>query len=394
MKNIYPKRKIKVCHIIAKMVYGGASIGTLHLAEKLDPEIFDCTIIYGSQSENEGRLLDNNIRKEVHYIALSEMVREINLIKDYQTILKLVTIIRKNHYDIVHTHGSKAGVIGRIAAAVARVPAILYTVHGWGLKAGNFFTRTIFRLIEKLVASFTTMLLFQTSSDMEEAASFNIGVKKQYYFIGNGVDLNRFLSYDKERSQKIRSNFKLGKNKIIGSVGRVSYQKNPYGFVNIAKAVLKRRRDVIFLYIGGGELLDDVRTTIKRNHLSDNIIFAGVRDYIPEIIANFDIFILPSRWEGMPRSLIEAMIMAKPVIVSKIDGINEIVQHGKNGYLVSPDNINEFSNLINYTLNNGDISLELGNNAKKTAQKYDFANVIAVTEHIYRQSVEEGYKIN
>ena len=376
-------KTIKVCHIIAKMVYGGASIGTLHLAEKLDPKIFDCTIIHGFQSENEGRLFHKNTRKTVKYISLSEMVREINLIKDFQTFLKLVRIIKKHRYDIVHTHGSKAGVIGRIAAAVARVPAILYTVHGWGLKAGNFFTRTIFRFIEKVVASFTTVLLFQTTSDMEEAGKYNIGTRNQYYLIGNGVYLTPFLFYNKQKSKKIRSALISPKKHVVGTIGRVSAQKNPRGFIEIVQKVLEKQSDILFLFVGGGELLREMQQTLNDLGLSSNIIFTGVRTDVPELLANFDVFILPSLWEGMPRSVIEAMAMAKPVIVYDIRGIDEIIVDGENGFIVSVNDTSAFADRILYLLNNPVKTKVMGYNGFLKAKEFDYENVIERVGQIY-----------
>ncbi|KPK73629.1 hypothetical protein AMJ87_01000, partial [candidate division WOR_3 bacterium SM23_60] len=146
------------------MVYGGASLGTLHLAERVDPKVFHSTIICGLQSENEGDLFDTIQQRGVNVIIIPEMVREIDPRKDFVTLTKLIAIFKKYRYDIVHAHGSKAGVIGRIAAAIARVPVILYTVHGWGLKAGTIVTRVLFRCIERVVSHFTTRILFQTHS--------------------------------------------------------------------------------------------------------------------------------------------------------------------------------------------------------------------------------------
>jgi len=367
------------------MVYGGASIGTLHLAEKLDPELFECTIIHGFQSENEGNLLQGRGNSAVQFIAVPEMVREIDIVKDFKTLLKLVSIFKKNRYDIVHTHGSKAGVIGRVAAAVARTPAVLYTVHGWGLKAGNPLTRGLFRFIEKLVASFTTILLFQTKSDMDEAALYDIGNAKKYVYIGNGINLGAFRNINQIKVNKVHSELKIGSRHVVGTIGRVSAQKNPEGFIKIAQSVLKKRNDVMFFFIGGGEMLDLMRAKIKALKLEDRIIFTGMKSNIPEILANFDVFILPSLWEGMPRSLIEAMTMSKPVIVYNISGIHEIVVDGKNGFIIPLNDTNKFADSILHLIDNPSIAQTMGQFGLIKAKEYDYSFVVEKIGNLYRK---------
>jgi glycosyltransferase involved in cell wall biosynthesis len=367
------------------MVYGGASLGTFHLAERVAPGVFHSTVICGLQSENEGKLFDIMQKRRVTVIMIPEMVREINPLKDFVTLMKLTAIIKKYRYDIVHVHGSKAGAIGRLAAAIARVPVILYTVHGWGLKAGIFASRVVFRSIERAVSHLTTKILFQTQSDMDEAYVHKIGSRKQYVLIGNGIDLEAFLNYNRERSRVVRRELGITNRKVVGTVGRVSEQKNPIGFIKIATQVLKQRQDVVFIFIGGGELLHSMRDKVRQAGLSKNILFIGPRDDVAEIVADFDIFILPSLWEGMPRSVIEAMVLSKPVVVHDIGGIHEIVQDNDNGFIIPVDQHREFAERILHLLRDENLCMSVGREARKTAKRYDFNKVIRKTESIYTE---------
>lgn len=377
--------KIKVCHIITKMVYGGASLGTLHLVESLDIKRFQSSVICGVQSENEGSLLNNIDGKKFDIIIVPEIVREINPIKDIIAFLKLIHIIKIHKYDIIHTHGSKAGVIGRLVAAFSRVPIILFTVHGWGLKAGSFFVCRIFRLIEKILSIFTTKILFQTKADMDEAFAYKIGKQSQYVLIGNGINLHPFFNYNKKIAEQIRKELKLENKKIVGTVGRVSAQKNPIGFINIAQEVLNKRQDTTFVFVGGGEMLAEMRRLVKDIDLEKSIIFTGVRDDIPEIMSIFDIFILPSLWEGMPRSVIEAMALSKPVIVNKIGGIDEIVKDGKNGLVVSVYQTDQFAKKIRFLLDNPKICRQMGKLGELKAKEFDFSKVVKKIKNLYIQ---------
>lgn len=385
MKLSCSERKIEVCHIITKMVYGGASLGTLHLAERVDPAVFHSTIICGYQSENEGDLSAIMRQRHVDVIVIPEMVREIDPRKDFVTFLRLIALFKKHRYTIVHAHGSKAGAIGRLAAAIARVPVILYTVHGWGLKAGAFMPRVFFRFVERGVSHFTTSILFQTHSDMQEAERHRIGSMEQYVWIGNGIDLQSFSTYDKERSVAVARELGIAHQKVVGTVGRVSEQKNPVGFVSIARRVLQVRRDVVFVFIGGGELLHYMRTQLKQEGFENKILFIGPRDDVAEVMSHFDVFVLPSLWEGMPRSVLEAMALSKPVVVHDIGGIREVVENNKSGFIVPLNECNTFADKICHLLKDEQLRLNMGRQAEITAQKYDFKQVIRRTEIIYSQ---------
>lgn len=386
MKKISTKqshRKIRVCHIITKMVYGGASLGTLHLVQSLDAKRFQCSIICGMQSDNEGSLLNSIEDRKVDIIMLPEIVREINPAKDFTALIKLVRIIHMNRYDIIHTHGSKAGFIGRLAAAISGVPIVLFTVHGWGLKAGSFFVCRIFRMIERILAMFTTKILFQTRADIAEARLYRIGKRSQYILIGNGINLQPFVNFDKDIAKQLKKKLNLGNKRIVGTVGRVSAQKNPVGFLTVAQESLREKSDVIFLFVGGGEMLEEMRMLVKELNLEKNIIFTGVRYDIPEVMANFDVFILPSLWEGMPRSVIEALALSKPVVAYRVGGLEEIIKDGENGLIISLNQTDKFVEGVRFLLENPAICKKMGRIGKTMVERYDFSHVVEKTEALY-----------
>ena len=189
--------RIKVCHFITKMVYGGASIGTLRLAQDMDPSVIHSTIVCGRQSRDEGNLLEDIEKKSFDTVVIPEIVREINPIKDITALIKAVRFMKSERFDIIHAHGSRAGVISRLAAAVCRVPVVLYTVHGWSLKAGLSLT-SLFMWVERILALITSKILFQTKADWSEGIQHRIGKLEQYVLIGNGVALEDFFAADRK----------------------------------------------------------------------------------------------------------------------------------------------------------------------------------------------------
>jgi glycosyltransferase involved in cell wall biosynthesis len=240
-----------------------------------------------------------------------------------------------------------------------------------------------------MLAFITGKILFQTRSDLDEAIHYKIGRPDQYVLIGNGVALDDFFRVDQKKIRNKRKELSIGNLKVVGTVGRVSVQKNPVGFVHIAEEVLSKRKDVMFLFVGGGELLEKVQNIVMELGLGDRIIFTGFRRDIPEIMANFDVFILPSFWEGMPRSVIEAMALSKPVVVHGIGGIDEVVENGKNGYIVSIDHTSDFAEKICLLLDNGRMRREMGKAGKIKARAYDFGSIVRKTAQLYRKLSRE-----
>ena len=383
------ERRIRVCHFITKMVYGGASIGTLRLAQDMDLSVFKSAIVCGCQSSGEGNLLNDTREKRFDAVVMPEIVREINPVKDLRAFAKVVRFLKSGRYDIVHAHGSRAGVISRLAAGFCRVPVVLYTVHGWSLKAGFSLTALLMR-VERMLAFITDKILFQTRSDLDEAIHYRIGRPDQYVLIGNGVALKDFFHVDQKRVREKRKELNIDNRKVVGTVGRVSAQKNPVGFVNIAREVLSKRKDVVFLFVGGGELLEKVQNTVRESGLADRIVFTGFRRDIPEIMANFDIFMLPSLWEGMPRSVIEAMALSKPVVVHGIGGIDEVVENGKNGFIVPIDQTSDFAEKICLLLGSGRMRREMGRAGKIKARAYDFDSIVRKTAQLYIRLSQEA----
>lgn len=220
---------------------------------------------------------------------------------------------------------------------------------------------------------------------MNKAFTYKIGKQSQYVLIGNGINLQPFLNYNKKIAEQIRKKLKLENKKTVGTVGRVSAQKKPVGFINIAQEVLKKRQDTTFVFVGGGEMLAEMKRLVKDIDLEKGIVFTSVRDEIPEVMSIFDIFILPSLWGGMPRSLIEAMSLSIPVIVNKIGGIEKIVKDGENGLVIPADQTEQFAEKVSFLLDNPKICRKMGKRGNSDTKNYDFSKVVRKTKNLYIQ---------
>jgi len=317
---------IKVAHIITRLDFGGAQGNTLYTAAHLDRTRFAVTLLTGP-----GGALDAKADAAVTQFV-PELRREINPVYDLLAVPALYRRLKALSPDIVHTHSSKAGIVGRLAAVAAGVPVILHTFHGFGFHHGqNFLVRNFYITLEKFCARFCARLIFVSRDNMETARTLGIGRPEQYELIRSGVKLSGYPA-GISREQK-RAALGLPPDAlVVVSLGNAKPQKNPGHFLAAAARLLPSRPGVRFIFVGGGEDLERLRAGAGTLGLADKCIFTGWRDDSAEILAAADIFAMTSLWEGLPRSLVEALKTGLPSVCYRADGVADILKDGVNGY--------------------------------------------------------------
>lgn len=285
------------------------------------------------------------LRKEGYNIETIPIERSLNLVSHFRSVIILTQFLKKNKFDIIHVHSPIAALIGRVAARLASVPMVIYTAHGFYFHDEMpYIKKTFFILLEKWAGRFTHVLLTQSQEDAIFAKQENLISKGTIYSIGNGVNADVFKPKNIEIRNKIRRQLGVPKNAfVIGIIARLVKEKGVCEFLNAAIKASEENNRIYFLVIG--ERLDsdhaqEVSHVITRakDKLADKIIFLGQREDIPELISIMDVFCLPSWREGMPRSIIEAMMMGKAVIATNIRGSREEVLDGKTGFLLPTRN--------------------------------------------------------
>jgi glycosyltransferase involved in cell wall biosynthesis len=282
-----------------------------------------------------------SLRKEGIPVEVVEMAREFSPFRDVVSFFALLRCFRKYRFDVIHTHTPKAGLLGPIAAKVARVPVVVHTVHGLLFHDRMpSWKRWLFWLPEKITAVFSDFLLLQSSEDVATAASSGLCSKRKITYLGNGIDVVTFSS-SQPRGSRRSAREKIGVSDtdvVIGTVGRLVYEK---GFADLFAAVaelIERHKSWKFLIIGpkeNGHRHDAVPASqMEALSRTGSVIFLNWRDDVSRWYAAMDIFVLPSHREGVPRACMEAAAMELPVIATDIRGCREVVKHNETGILV------------------------------------------------------------
>lgn len=325
---------IRVAHVITKMAIGGAQETAIATCVELRAPAFEQVIFSGAEIDAEGNLSDEARRQGVDVRSAPGLVGPIRPLRDLRAAWTLARLLREWRPDVVHTHSSKGGFVGRLAARLARTPHVVHTVHGWSFNDDmSQRLRSLIVGVERLSARITDVLVVVSSSDIPKGLGRKIGRARQYVLIRNGIDLASFEASE-DVSATRRSLGVPEEGLLVGTVGRLADQKDPLLMVDAFAKVLVEMPEATFVWVGDGPLRHAAAQRAEALGIEDRFRIAGVRRDVPEVLAALDLFALSSRWEGLPRTITEAMASGTPVVATSVDGTVEVIDDGRTGVLV------------------------------------------------------------
>ncbi len=381
---------IKVVHIITKLELGGAQQNTLYTVSHLDKEKFIPILITGS----EGLLIDDAKRLGVEAYFLPSLVREINPVKDITALLdirRLLLRIKSSSLSpiIVHTHSSKAGIIGRWAAYLAGIPVIIHTFHGYGFNDyQSFLKRQLFIFLERLTARITTRFIAVSKNNIKAGINAGIFKSNDVELIRSGIDISEYKDIKIDKAKKKQELGIEPDKPLIGMIACFKPQKAPLDFIKAAYIVHQKMPDVRFIVAGDGELRPVIEELINSLRLGDRIKLLGFRRDIPEIMKCLDVFVLTSLWEGLPRVILQAMAAGIPVVATAVDGSSEVVKNGINGFLIKPGDVEEISEKIIYILQKPQDLKFKDSDFKSIFDEFDISLMVKKQEELYERLVK------
>jgi glycosyltransferase involved in cell wall biosynthesis len=392
-KQLHNRKKI--IHVITRLDKGGSAEDTIVLASGMSKD-YDVILVKGSSSEStmspeeEHTLLEGVVAAQhngVKIITLPSLVRRISPINDLKAFWKLFMIFRKENPDIVHTHTSKAGLLGRWAAFLARVSSIVHTPHGHVFYGYfNIILTTSFIVAEMISALITDKIIAVSNREREEQLERGVGHREKFITIYSGVGLDRIVDLNVDIKVKKKVLGIPEDYHVIGTVGRLVRIKGHRYLIEAAKGVIERFPKTIFVFIGDGDLKEVLEAQGEALGIRKNIIFTGWRNDVAELLYTFDIFALPSLNEGMGKVLVEAMAARKPIVASRTGGIIDLVSDDINGILVPPKDPDALCRGILQLLTNQDLAERLGKYGRNmVCPNFDTSTMIHKTEKIYEE---------
>jgi glycosyltransferase involved in cell wall biosynthesis len=376
--------RLRVLNVITHLDAGGATDAALNACAYLDHDRFAPKLVCGPSPEEEGDVKGRADDLGVEVVTIPTLGRSIDPIRDVRSLRALRRLFRAFRPDIVHTHSSKAGFLGRLAARRELVPAVVHTVHGWSFH--DFMprrNRAVFVGLERVAAKWTDRIVTVSELDRSKGLAAGIGSLELYSVIHELNDLEPFLGAD-DAPATSRAGLGLPTDApVIGTVGRLSDQKDPLTFVRAAAAVVTEIPEARFVMVGHGPLRSQVERLVGDLGLGDRFLLTGVRADVPAILRSFDVFLLTSLWEGMPLVIPQAMACRVPVVVSTADGNRELIRDGDNGLLVPLNSPEQFARGVVRLLLDQDLRDRVMDQGIQTAKDFTLAHTIPQLESLY-----------
>lgn len=383
-----------VCHIITRMILGGAQENTLLTVRGLheDPD-YNVTLVTGPAEGPEGELLEDAREFGLDPVLVPELKRNINPYYDFMAFVKLYRHLSRNSYDVVHTHSSKAGILGRWAAYLNRVPRIVHTIHGLPFHEYQARWRYwAFRSLEVVTGAITDQIQTVCDRMAEKASAAGVEPKGTFRTVYSGMELEPFLDVPPTGSpEALELKREWGyddEHFVFGKIARLFDLKGHSYCLRAFRDVVDEHPEARLMLVGDGIRRDELVEECEELGIRDEVQFTGLVPYrrIPEMLGAMDALVHTSLREGLARVIPQAQAAGRPVISYDIDGAPEAIDHGRTGFLVPPREIDELSTRMIDLIENPDLRREMVESARDWVDPtYDWRYMVEEIKDAYDQ---------
>jgi len=337
------ERPLRICHVITRMIVGGAQENTLLTIRGHREAGQECELVTGPSPGREGELLKQSVNSGLKVTVFPELVRELSPWNDFRAFVRLRRYFRDNRFDVVHTHSSKAGIIGRLAAHAAHVPVVVHTVHGQAFHPNEkWYRNKLYILLERLAARVSDRIFAVAQAMIDQCVAAHVAPRGLYQVVYSGMDTARFAATRRDPELRERLGIPPEARTIV-TVARL-FQLKGYEFVlPAAERIIGRYPDTHVLVVGDGPMHDELLRRIAEAGLTEHFHFAGLvpPDEVPRHLAQGELLWHLSLREGLPRAVVQALACGIPAVAFALDGTPEVVLNGKTGFAVSPESVDE-----------------------------------------------------
>lgn len=375
---------VKILHVITKLELGGAQQNTLFTCRELARRGHAVTLASG-----RGGALDGEAASEpFEFVALEHLRRDLAPLHDVRALAELISVVRARRPDVIHTHSSKAGAIGRWAGWAGGARHVVHTVHGWSFAEHMpRASRALYRVVEHLCALVTDHFVSVSRLDLELGIRLGMVRPDRGSVIRSGIDLADFRAVGPGRDA-IRREWSIGADDVlVVNVSNFKPQKAPIDFVRAAGRAAREEPRLRFAFVGDGELRPQVEAAVRAEGLASRFALAGWRRDIPSVLRAADVFALTSLWEGLPRTVVQARACELPVVATAVNGTPEVVEDGVSGFLLAPHDIEGFARAFVLLARDPELRTRLGARGADHLDEFDATAMVDRQESLYRALV-------
>jgi glycosyltransferase involved in cell wall biosynthesis len=377
----------RIIHIHTLPVISGSGLNTYLTMRGMDRTAYEVELACAPG----GKLIDLIRGGGMKVRLFKNLVQPLHPLKDLLGLIDLTRFLRKQRYHIVHTHNSKAGFIGRLAARWAGVPIIVHTVHGFAFHDREPAWRQIlFRNLERLASRWCDKMVFISQPLIDWALRERIARKEKIQKIYSGIELDHFEPVPEGEKKALKEAWGIREEApVVGIVSKLWEGKGHTVLIHAFEGLKREIPEAVLVIAGEGYLRDKLSDLVDRLGLKGSVLFTGFQMDVRRIIATFDVAVLPSFFEGMGRVLLEAMAMGKPVVASSVGGIPDLVHHGKTGFLVTPGSVSELKSGLLTLIRNKALAKEMGEEGRmRISEEFSAGRMAQSIEKLYRELLQ------
>lgn len=359
-------KKIRVLHLITRFLkWGGAEKNTYRSMKALteDPEgKYEVELSVGR--ENNKSQLKKVREAGIKTHELSHLVNPIHPGRDLSALFELYVFLKRGNYDVIHTHQTKASILGRVAAKAAGIPVIIYGVHGSTFSGIGEPLRSLLLALERYTARFTDRFVSVGKDLRDRFLEQGIGSREAFRIVRSAMDLEPFYEAgqigEEKRNEKRLDLGLEPSDLVIGKVASLEPRKGHEYVLEVAAKLTDKYDGLKFLFVGEGEERSKLKARVDDMRLSDRVLFSGYREDIAEVMGVFDIFTFTSLREGLPQVLIQAVAVGLPIVTFNVEGACEVVKDGENGYIVPLRDVEALEEKLEKLIRKPDLRKKIG----------------------------------
>lgn len=337
---------MRIVHIITRLIVGGAQENTILSCEGLHARGHDVTLIAGPTTGPEGSLVARAQSGGYAYIECPDLSRAVRVVQDCRAMRRLRSMLRDLKPDIVHTHSSKAGILGRVAASHADVAGIVHTVHGMSFnRTQPALLRAAYAAAERYCARSTVRIVCVADAMRDQMLAARVGHARQFVTVRSGMETAAYDPALYDRAAIRRAWGADDASIVIGTVARLFRNKGYEQLIEIMSRAVREAPALKFVWIGDGAQRSDYEDELERRGLRSRVTITGLvaPGEIPRLLSGIDVLAHASQWEGLPRAAVQSLLMEKPVVSFDIDGAPEVVVPDETGALAPLNDMDAFA---------------------------------------------------
>ncbi len=378
---------MKIAHVITRLIIGGAQENTVLTCAGLRDRGHDVTLIAGPETGPEGSLWPQGEAASTRTIKLDSMRRSVKPLLDYKCARELTAIFRREKFDIIHTHSSKAGIVARYAAHREGNAKVVHTIHGMSFnRTQSALTQCGYSTLERRAARWTDAFICVADAMTEQAVAANIAPRDRFNTIRSGIETALF-----QRDEQTRLHVRKGWNVsddciVVGTVARLFKNKGYEDILMAMPNIVRANANVKFVWVGDGAHRQQYEAVLARHGLSDRVVFTGLvkPDEVARLMNGMDVLVHASQWEGLPRVLVQASLMQVPCVSFDNDGAPEAISDGRTGWLVPLGDWKALAGRVARLCNDKDLRASMGIAARDhCVKRFDVATMVHEISDLY-----------